>query len=67
MPANPARLLALFKSIRLFQGLDELQLTRMAQAAELIELQEGQSPELDEEQDYPFFVIACGQDQPGTH
>jgi hypothetical protein len=61
MPVNPARLLALFKSIRLFQGLDEMQLTRMAQAAELIELQEGQSPELDEEQDYPFFAIAAGK------
>ena len=58
MPVNPARLLALFKSIRLFQGLDEKQLTRMVQAAELIELAEGQSPELDPEQDYPFFAIA---------
>jgi hypothetical protein len=61
MPANPTRLLALLKSIRLFQGLDEPQLTRVAQAAELIELQEGQNPELDEEQDYPFFAIAAGK------
>lgn len=61
MPANPARLLALLKTIRLFQGLDEPQLTRVAQAAELIELQEGQNPELDEEQDYPFFAIAAGK------
>ena len=61
MPAHPARLLALLKTIRLFQGLDEPQLTRVAQAAELIELQEGQNPELDEAQDYPFFAIAAGK------
>ena len=61
MVADPVRLLALLKSIRLFQGLDEPQLTRMAQTADLIQLQEGQSPELDAEQDYPFFVIASGK------
>ena len=51
----------MLKTIRLFQGLDERQLARLTQAAELIELQEGQNPELDEEQDYPFFVIAAGK------
>lgn len=61
MATNPARLLAMLKSIRLVQGLDERQLARLTQAAELIELQEGQSPELDEKQDYPFFVIATGK------
>ena len=61
MPVNLARLLALFKSIRLFQGLDEKQLARMVQAADLIELAEGQSPELDAEQDYPFCAIAAGK------
>ncbi len=61
MPERPARLIALLKTIRLFQGLDEPQLTRVAQAAELIELQEGQNPALDEEQDYPFFTIVVGK------
>ena len=61
MAENTAQLLALLKSIRLFQKLDEPQLTRVAQAAELIRLEEEQSPELDPEQDYPFFVVASGQ------
>lgn len=61
MVTTPARLLALLKSIRLFQGLDERQLARVTQAAQLIELQEAQSPELDEAKDYPFFVIASGK------
>ena len=51
----------MLKAIRLFQGLDERQFARITQAAQLIELQEGQSPELDETQDYPFFVIAAGK------
>ena len=61
MSTNAPRILALLKTIRLFQGMDERQLARLTQAAELIELQEGQSPELDETRDYPFFVIAAGK------
>jgi hypothetical protein len=60
MVADPLKLLALLKSIRLFEGLDEPQLTRLAQAAELIQLEEGQSPTLNKDEDYPFFVIASG-------
>ena len=61
MPVDHTKLLALLKTIRLFQGLGEPQLTRVAQAAELIQLQEEQSPELDEDEDYPFFIIASGK------
>jgi hypothetical protein len=61
MADDPVQLIPLLKTIRLFNGLDEAQITQVAQAAELILLAAEQNPVLDEEQGYPFFVIAEGK------
>jgi len=61
MSDDPAVILPLLRVIRLFDGLDDAQLAQVAQAAELITLEDEQSPLLDEEQDYPFFVVASGK------
>lgn len=61
MMNDTAGLITSLKNLRLFSGLDELQLAQIANAIEVVELAEGQPLPLPTDRDYPFYLIVEGR------
>jgi CRP-like cAMP-binding protein len=61
MPNNPAEIIPLLRQHRVFNGLDDEQLERIAIGASIEELKPGERPQVVEEIDYPLFVIISGK------
>jgi hypothetical protein len=61
MAVDKPQVIALLKGLKLFSGLDNTQLDRVAEVTELVSLKEGENLSLDETRDYPFFVVASGK------
>ena len=60
MPDNSQQIISLLKKIKLFDGLDNDQLYRVAAFIRPVTLKEGESLHLDGK-NYPFFIVAIGK------
>lgn len=60
MPEDKQQIISLFKDLMLFDGLDSVQLDRVAEFAHPVLLKEGETLHLDRAT-YPFFIVVTGK------
>ncbi len=61
MYEEKAEVVLLLKEMKIFQGLDETQLGKVAAVTSVVDLAEGGNPPFDMEKDYPFYVLCSGK------